>query len=135
MTDFEAARVVRMAALARMLVLVVSSCVCLIMFAAYSGGLPPADSPGLRLINSIIGIEFWAWCFGLAGLFGLIAAGAGSRSRWIVVIQGVLCGFWGMAHMIAWVVEGGRGYVSAAPWVLCELLVLVLLLLPARRRG
>ena len=137
MTESEAFRIVRSAAWARSILLVVSSLVCLIMWTAYVGGMPPKTSPtltGLDLIDAALGLRFWAWCFGAAGLVGLVAAGTGTRSRWLILIQGALYGFWGMSYFIAWVFYGGRGYVSAAPWVLCELLVFVLLLLPARRR-
>lgn len=133
MSESDAVRALARAAWARSLLLAVSSCVCLIMFAAYAGGLPDASSRGLDLINSALGVQFWAWCFGLAGVGGLVVAGAGTRGRWLILTQGSLYGFWGMCNLLSWVIFGGRGYVAAAPWVLCELLLLVLFLLPARR--
>lgn len=136
MTESEAVRVVKFAAWARSIVFVVASAVCLIQFAAYLPGFPEGStSPGLALLDRIPGgLQTWAVLFGLAGLAGLVAAGAGSRSRWLIVVQGMLFGAWGSTHMLSWFIEGGRGWVAAAPWMLCDFLALALLLLPARRR-
>lgn len=135
MTEVDAIRAVRLAIWARALVFLVASCVCLLMFAGYIGGMPPgSQSPGLRLLDQFGGLPSWAVLFGLAGAAGVVAAALRSRSRWLVVIQGALFGAFGAAHTLGWFIEGGRGYVAAAPWLLCECLALALLLLPARRR-
>lgn len=139
MTTDELIRARRRAAWARTLLLGVASAACLIHCRGYIGGLPEGAGSALQtldLIGGPLGIQVWAALFGLAGVAGSVCTVAGCRANWLILAMGALWGFWGFCFLGAWLFgDQPRGYVTATWFVLIDILLSSLLLLPARRQS
>jgi hypothetical protein len=125
------------AAWARTLIGGIASVACLIQCYGFIGGLPPHPGAALQVLDLLggpFGIQLWAAGFGLAGLAGLVCVVRGCRANWLVLIMGAMWGFWGFVYLGAWFAgEQPRGYVTATWFLLIDVLLSTLLLLPARR--
>ncbi|MFD8949476.1 hypothetical protein ACFV0B_11535 [Streptomyces xanthophaeus] len=88
---------------------------------------PQVDQRGLKLLLNLAPIEFWGWCWIIAGLIALASAWAPpGRDAAGFAALAVIVAPWTATYLATWALgEFPRGWVAAAIWTVITVPVIV----------